>query len=419
MKFSPKYLWGLIPLFAIIALLYYFSNIVTFVILAWVLSMVGAPFVKFFRRFLGKNLAAGLTIGIFVIFGMLILWMFIPTLLQQARNLSAIDYGLALTSLEEPFNDWERMLQERGLLDSSIPSDTIYNIENSEKNFKDKDLIEIDSIIQLTTGDSAKIALFINVVNHERSVVDEEIPTETYLSFFDHAQENILSFINPRKIQSILSGLLGFLGNTLIAIFSIIFISFFFLKEQGLFSNIISSLVPDEYVDQTEHAVEESSALLVRYFIGIAVQVIVVTSFVSLLLVVLGIKNALLIGFFAALMNVIPYLGPILGASFAAIITITSNINVSFYNELLPMLGKVVLVFGIMQMVDNFIIQPLIFGKSVKAHPLEIFIVILVGGQLGGVIGMVVAIPAYTVLRVLAKVFLSEFKVVQRITKSI
>jgi len=73
----------------------------------------------------------------------------------------------------------------------------------------------------------------------------------------------------------------------------------------------------------------------------------------------------------------------------------------------------------VMQLLDNFILQPNIFSKSVKAHPLEIFIVVLMGAKIGGIIGMVVAIPIYTVLRVLAKVFLSEFKVVQSITKGI
>jgi len=72
-----------------------------------------------------------------------------------------------------------------------------------------------------------------------------------------------------------------------------------------------------------------------------------------------------------------------------------------------------------MQLLDNFFLQPTIFGRSVKAHPLEIFIVVLVGAKLGGILGMVVAIPAYTVFRVIGKVFFSEFKVIQRITQGL
>jgi len=159
--------------------------------------------------------------------------------------------------------------------------------------------------------------------------------------------------------------------------------------------------------------------LLIRYFLGVATQIIVITLFVSVVMGILGVKNALLIGFFAALMNVIPYVGPILGASFALIITIASYPGIPFYDGMVPLLLKVLIVFGIMQLLDNFILQPTIYGKSVKAHPLEIFLVVMIGAKLGGVLGMVLAIPIYTVLRVLGKVFFSEFKIVQRITSSI
>jgi predicted PurR-regulated permease PerM len=118
-------------------------------------------------------------------------------------------------------------------------------------------------------------------------------------------------------------------------------------------------------------------------------------------------------------MNVVPYLGPILGASFAVIIVVSANLDVSFYEVLLPKILKILGVFAVMQLIDNFLVQPNIFSKSVKAHPLEIFIVVLMGAKIGGVTGMILAIPAYTVIRVLAKVFLSEFKVVQRITKGL
>lgn len=191
------------------------------------------------------------------------------------------------------------------------------------------------------------------------------------------------------------------------------------MKEQGLFTKIVKSIVPNEYEDQSVHAIDESAKLLIRYFIGIAVQIIFITLYVSTALSFLGFQNALLIAFFAALMNVIPYVGPLLGASFGLIIIISANLDVSFYEILLPKMLKLIGVFASMQLMDNFILQPNIFSKSVKAHPLEIFIVVLIGAKLGGVVGMIIAIPAYTVLRVLAKVFLSEFKVVQRITQNL
>ena len=118
------------------------------------------------------------------------------------------------------------------------------------------------------------------------------------------------------------------------------------------------------------------------------------------------------------MINVIPYIGPIIGAMFGIFITISSNLDLSFYSEMLPMILWVMGAFAAMQMLDNFILQPYIFSTSVMAHPLEIFIIILVGAKIGGILGMVVAIPTYTVIRVIARSFLSEFKIVQRMTQN-
>ena len=133
----------------------------------------------------------------------------------------------------------------------------------------------------------------------------------------------------------------------------------------------------------------------------------------------MSVENALLIGLFAAFANVIPYLGPIIGATFGTFIVITSNVDLNFYNELLPIIGKVLIVFSLMQLTDNFLLQPLIYSTSVKAHPLEIFIIILVGATIYGVIGMILAIPIYTVLRVIAHTFLMRFKMVRRLTQNL
>jgi predicted PurR-regulated permease PerM len=117
-------------------------------------------------------------------------------------------------------------------------------------------------------------------------------------------------------------------------------------------------------------------------------------------------------------MNLIPYLGPIFGAAFAVLITISSNLNLSFYSEILPLIITVVSIFASMQVIDNYLFQPIIFSKSVMAHPLEIFVVILVGANLGGITGMVLAIPIYTIIRSFAKVFFENFKVVQLMTRN-
>ncbi len=136
---------------------------------------------------------------------------------------------------------------------------------------------------------------------------------------------------------------------------------------------------------------------------------------VTLILWALGIDNALLIGAFGGIFNVVPYVGPILGMIFGAFITVSSHLDVEFA-MLLPMLLKVLAAFMITQMIDNNFLGPMILSKSVQAHPLEIFIVTLIAAKLGGVVGMVIGIPVYTVLRVVARIFFGEFKLVQRLT---
>lgn len=225
------------------------------------------------------------------------------------------------------------------------------------------------------------------------------------------------TYLNPQKIQQMFGESLSAFGDIMVGVFSIFFIGFFFLREQGLFDSILTTLVPTKYEQQTKQAVDETSKLLIRYFVGIMIQVTIITIIVSLSLTVLGVKNALLIGFFAGLMNVIPYIGPIIATFAAVMITLSSNMEMSFYTQMVPLLTKVIIVFMVTRLIDDIILQPNIFSKSVKAHPLEIFLIVLVGAKIGGIMGMVLAIPFYTAFRVIGKVFLSEFKVIQRLTR--
>jgi predicted PurR-regulated permease PerM len=84
-----------------------------------------------------------------------------------------------------------------------------------------------------------------------------------------------------------------------------------------------------------------------------------------------------------------------------------------------PILSKIFWVLLCMNMVDGFLIQPFLFSNSVKAHPLEIFIVILLAASLAGVWGMIVAIPTYTLLRIIAKEFLANYKFFKKMTENI
>jgi predicted PurR-regulated permease PerM len=229
-------------------------------------------------------------------------------------------------------------------------------------------------------------------------------------------KKGLAGWFDPSKLGTIVASVIGAIGSIIVNVASVVFITFFFLQERKLFVNFILALVPEKYEEPARETIKDTIALLTRYFSGLIIQLLIFWFLLWLGLFMLGIKNALLIALFGALMNVIPYIGPIIGAAFGVFITISSNLGVDFYHVLGPMLIKVFVVFQVVQILDSNFIQPYIFSKSVLAHPLEIFIMILIGAQVGGILGIVLAIPAYTIIRVIAKEFLNQFKIVRQLT---
>ena len=410
-----KYTLYAIPILLVGAVLFFFSEIVGYIVVAWVVSMIGAPLHRFLSRFLSKGLAAGLTLAAFSLFILLLLRILAPPLVQQARNLAGLDYEKMISGLEEPIADVNAWLADKGLInpDVAVIEDTTIQDHQSMQT----SVIRLDSLLR-TQGDTISetgLDLVINIVPPAEAPSIEE-STDQSSGILVGVKNNIFEKFNPSQIPKLLGSFVGFFGNILVALLSVFFIAFFFLKEKGLFTKMVSAIVPNNQEGKTQHAIEESSELLIRYFVGLLTQVIIITIVTTLVLKLLGMQNALLMAFCFAIFNLIPYIGPILGNLFGVLIVISSNLDYGFYDVMLPKIIKTVVVFGILQLLDNFLLQPNIFSRSVKAHPLEIFIVVLMGAKVGGVAGMVLAIPAYTILRVIAKVYLSEFEVVKRLT---
>ncbi len=359
-----RYVLMLLALVIICLIVWYFSDIVTYVLLAWVFSMTGKPLNGLFRKIklgkfqFGPSLSAGLTILCFFIGVVLFISIFVPLFVKQAQNLAEVDYYAIAKALEEPLNHINNLAED-------------YNLK-----------------------------------------IGDRTPTQ-------QVEDTLKNYFNPALITNWLGSIVGLAGNVIIAIFSITFITFFFLKESQLFTQTLQNLTPRWADDKISHVVSDSSKMLTRYFSGIIIQVFIISLGIFIGLSIIGVPNALLIAFLAALFNVVPYIGPIIGATIGLFLTITSSLDLDFYSEMLPLLGKVAIVFAIMQMVDNFILQPFIFSNRVYAHPLEIFIIVLVGAKVGGVLGMVIAIPFYTVFRIIAKNFLSEFDIIKNMTRSL
>lgn len=222
-----------------------------------------------------------------------------------------------------------------------------------------------------------------------------------------------------KEIPNLLNTVLGTVGTLSVGLFSVLFISFFFMKDSQLLKKGVMTIIPNGTEGRFSKSLETINDLLSRYFIGLITQITILFVLYSIILLIFGIDNAIVIAFLCALLNLIPYVGPMIGAVIMFILSMTSNIGLDFQTEILPTTIYVMIGYFIAQLVDNFASQPLIFSKTTKSHPLEIFLIIIMGGLLFGIVGMITAVPMYTALKVILKEFLSENKIVKSLTKDL
>lgn len=222
-----------------------------------------------------------------------------------------------------------------------------------------------------------------------------------------------------KEIPNLLNSIVSLIGSLSIGLFSVLFISFFFMKDSRILKNGLLILVPGKTKKRFTKSLETINDLLSRYFIGLILQITILFISYTIILLIFGINNAVVIAFLCALLNLIPYVGPLIGAVIMIILSMISNIGQNFQEVMLPTSVYVMIGYLIAQLVDNFVSQPKIFSKATKAHPLEIFLVIIIGGLLFGIIGMITAVPIYTAIKVILKEFLSENRIVKILTKDI
>ena len=228
-------------------------------------------------------------------------------------------------------------------------------------------------------------------------------------------------FASLKSIPNLLNSIVGALGSFSVGLFSVLFISFFFMKDSKMFKSALLTLMPKGTEDRFSHSLEKINDLLSRYFIGLVIQITILFVIYTIILLFIGVSNAVVIAFLCALLNIIPYVGPLISAFLMIVLTMTSGLgqDLDFQAEILPKTVYVMIGFIIAQVVDNFASQPIIFSKTTKSHPLEIFLIIIIGGLLAGPIGMIIAVPSYTVLKVILKEFISDNKIVSSLTKDI
>lgn len=234
----------------------------------------------------------------------------------------------------------------------------------------------------------------------EDYLIKNELTTKPTGFLVENLRSSFIGFIQRLDFSELINGFISITGGLLVGLLAIAFITFFFLHEDGILKRLMVRLIPNQYFEVYISALYKIEKLLSNYLIGLLFQMIAIFSLASVGLSIVGVEYAITIAIFAAVANLVPYLGPMLGGIFGMIVALSTSASPMFSNETALLLVKVFGVFSVVQMTDNVLLQPLIFSKSVKAHPLEIFVVIFVGATIAGIVGMIAAIPTYTIVRV-------------------
>lgn len=323
-----------------------FSDILTYFIVSLILASILRPLTDFINRIQFFNIRVPRALAVLFSFGFLglvialFVILFIPLISNQIQVISNIDFNDLLYSMEGPFSRLEAFL-------------IAHNFTNKEPGF----------ILQ-------------------------------------SLQETTQSLLTSVDVNTVVNSLIRITGSVFVSLLAFLFITFFLLYEKGLLKRLFLKAIPNQYFELTIAALYKIETLLSNYLTGLLFQMFAIGTMVSLGLSIVGVKYALTIAVFAAVANLIPYVGPFIGGAFGIFVGLTTAPFDLTAEEYLWVVIKIMSVFGLVQLTDNLMLQPLIFSKSVKAHPLEIFVVIFAGAALAGAVGMIAAIPVYTILRV-------------------
>ena len=363
MEITKKKIFHAGILFAGLALLYYSGIVMIYIVISLILSLMLSPINQILRKgkFKGYGItnvaAASITMLLLIGFFTIIVNIFVPVISKEVSLLSKV---------------------------------------------------KMDEFYELIEPEVKSISGFLRKI--------DATPENGHKSEKEVIKNFLLGKKNVDRVPQFFSGVASGIGGSLITIFSVLFITFFLLKDDNLFNNFVYSFSSGERLERVKIVLDKVKKTLSRYFIGIAIQVSIITTAVTLGLSIFGFRNAVVIGLFAGIMNVIPYVGPIIGLAFGMLIGVSTNVDMASELSIYSMMGEIILVFGITQMIDNFFTQPIVFSKSINAHPLEIFLVILIAGNMSGIPGMIMAIPFYSVVRIIAKEYFSDSKFIQFMT---
>ncbi len=187
----------------------------------------------------------------------------------------------------------------------------------------------------------------------------------------------------------------GFVSGVLLVVI-VPFVAFFFLKEGRRITRALVEMVPNAYFEMTLYLVHSINNSIGGYIRGQLLAVSVVASLSVTGLMLLELRYAIPVGIVAGLANMIPYLGPIIGIASASGVALATGSGAA-------MVVKVVVLFLCIQVVDNVLVQPIVVARSVDLHPLVVLTVVMIGSELSGMVGMLIAVPVTGILKVSAQ----------------
>jgi len=328
------------------ALLFFlFRSILVYVAISSVFAIIGSPLVKLFQKVkfkkfqIGKGLASFLTLLSFYTVVTVAVLVVLPLISQEAQYFADINPNELLARAQGPINTVEGLI-----------------FEYTNKQF----------------------------------------------SVEEYSREKIVSVVNFTSFSHWINAISSITGNFLMYFFALSFITFFLLKDGKMFFEKSKTIIPSRYRDEAPSILPQIKTKLTRYFIGICVEVLAVFICLSVGLYFVDVKYFIIIAIVAAIFNVIPYIGPLIGIAFGlTIISFTyCSATPECIHTIFTLLGKSFAVFIAVQLLDNILFQPYIYGKSVNAHPLEIFLIVMVFGNLWGIVGLIIAIPAWSVVKI-------------------
>ena len=343
-KINSSVLLRVCAILLVFALGWYFSGLLLYVFLAFVFSLIGKPIAQLFHRVkiykfrIPYGISTFLTMLVFILFVVLILRFLVPMLTREAQVITGINYDDMSRNLTYLLNNIQDFLHSNNLMDRN------------------------ETLVGLVTN-------------------------------------SIMDFANLTNFSTLLGGVVKTTGSFLMGLFAVFFLTFFFIKDDIRLEGVAQFFFDEKHADRLTVVSEKINKLLSRYFIGLLMEIAIMILLLYIGMSIFGVRAALLMAFFSGMLNAIPYLGPLIGALCSCLFGAVDCLSVNDYHAILPTVLQIGGTFIVANLIDNIVLQPLIYSQSVRAHPVEIFLVIIMGGSFAGILGMLFAIPVYTMIR--------------------